>query len=186
MLKGVSAAIKRAAPGVKVVAAGLPWPVNGTAADVYLGSMLRSRASRGGSDMFAVHPYGKLPVHVMNRVRYARTGCATRAERSTPVAREPSPAGSQRPAGRRARRSTSAASPCPRPPRPRYLSDLYRQALAARGTLKLAGLIWFSYRDTSPAPGGSFYWGFRTGLHRESGMPKPAWTAFSRFARSAR
>ena len=68
----------------------------------------------------------------------------------------------------------------------RYLSDLYRQAVAARGTLKVAGLIWFSYRDTSPAPGGSFYWGFRTGLHRESGMPKPAWTAFSRFARSAR
>ena len=68
----------------------------------------------------------------------------------------------------------------------RYLSDLYRQAVAARGALKVAGLIWFSYRDTSPAPGGSFYWGFRTGLHRESGMPKPAWTAFSRFARSAR
>lgn len=49
-----------------------------------------------------------------------------------------------------------------------------------------SSLTWFSYRDTSPAPGGSFYWGFRTGLHRESGMPKPAWTAFSRFARSAR
>jgi hypothetical protein len=114
---------------------GLPWPVNGTAADVYLGSMLRVPGLARAVDMFAVHPYGKLPVDVMNRVRYARTGCATRAERSTPAAREPSPPGSQRPAGRRARRSTSAASPCPRPP----------------------GLIWFSYRDTSPAPGGSFY-----------------------------
>ena len=36
-----------------------------------------------------------------------------------------------------------------------------------------SSLTWFSYRDTSPAPGGSFSWGFRTGLHRESGMPKP-------------
>ena len=129
--------------------------------------------------MFAVHPYGKLAVDVMNRVRYARRalnagGAGTRPIWITEAGWASGPTFN-------VRRFT-----VPEATQARYLSDLYGQALAARGTLKLAGLIWFSYRDTSPAPGGSFYWGFRTGLHRESGMPKPAWTAFSRFARSAR
>ena len=49
MLKGVSAAIKRAAPGVKVVAAGLPWPSTERRRTSTWAACSESRASRGRS-----------------------------------------------------------------------------------------------------------------------------------------
>jgi hypothetical protein len=54
-----------------------------------------------------------------------------------------------------------------------YLRQTYKLMAANRGRLKIAGVIWYSWRDL---PGG--IWFNHTGLFTQAFNPKPSWKAF--------
>lgn len=58
-----------------------------------------------------------------------------------------------------------------------YLRRAFRKLTERRQELRLAGLIWYSLRDSLAGA----EWLHRSGLLEESGQAKPAWTEFVRF-----
>ena len=58
----------------------------------------------------------------------------------------------------------------------RYLRQMFSLAARGRKRYRMAGVIWYSFRDQS-----SRAWLFRTGLLKASGKAKPSWKSFVRF-----
>ena len=85
MLKRVSRALKRAAPSARVMSAGLVWPAIGMTPELYMSRMLEVPGLRGAVDAFAVHPYGNMVFHVMQKVRSARRTLDVRGAASEPM-----------------------------------------------------------------------------------------------------
>jgi len=174
MLKRVGAALKRASSGVHVMAAGLPWPAQGTNPEPFLASMLRVPGLLGAVDVFAVHPYGPLPLHVMQRIASARRALNAAGASAKPMWITEVGWATGTYDGRWTVSPQQQAQ---------NLDNLYRQLLANRSTYKLLGAVWFCYQDHVRQPGEEDYWGFRSGLLRASGTPKPSWGVFAKRAR---
>jgi hypothetical protein len=62
-----------------------------------------------------------------------------------------------------------------------YLSETFRELAKSRKRLRLAGAIWFSFRDGLGA-----WWGDNTGLVTDSLSPKPSFYAFTSLTGAAK
>jgi len=183
MLKRVSRALKRDSPSLRVMAAGLFWPADGMDPEPFLRRMLQVSGVLSSVDAFAIHPYARIVVTVMGRVRSARRtlnthGASTKPIHITEIGWASGP-----------RDSPIVPQPTrlivPESKQASNLDSLYRELLSRRRRLKLLGAVWFSYRDRPPRPDPTYaqFWGDNTGLLRSDSSAKPAWRVFKRRAR---
>jgi hypothetical protein len=158
--------IKSGDPSAKIVLAGLfrtPRIRNGIPLDRFLPAIYRRKAKKL-FDAVAMHPYSTTPRDALRAVKETRKimgqfkdkkaklwiteiGWATGGN-PTPLTVSP-----QRQAS--------------------YLRKTYNMLAGNRGRLKIAGVIWYSWRDL---PGG--IWFNHTGLFTHAFDPKPSWDAF--------
>jgi hypothetical protein len=166
LLKVFNGGIKAGDPSAKVVLGGLfrtPRVRNGIPLDRFLPGIYKAKGKKF-FDAVAMHPYSTTPNDALRAVKETRQimsryrdkkaklwiteiGWATGGD-PTPLTVSP-----QRQAS--------------------YLRKSYNLLAANRKRLKIAGVIWYSWRDL---PGG--IWFNHTGLFSQSLDPKPAWNAF--------
>jgi hypothetical protein len=168
LLRVFHAAIKSADPAAKIVLAGLfrtPNVRNGIPLDRYLPGVYRSKA-KPLFDAVALHPYATTPRDALNAVKEVRQLMARFKDKGTPLwITEIGWA--------------TGGSPTPLTVSPQrqaaYLRQTFGMMAAKRGRFKIAGVIWYSWRDV---PGG--VWFNHTGLFTQDFDPKPSWDAFVR------
>jgi hypothetical protein len=166
LLRVFHAAVKSADPGAKIVLAGLfrtPNVRNGIPLDRYLPAVYRRKA-KPLFDAVALHPYATTPRDTLNAVKDLRQLMAQFKDKGTPLwITEMGWA--------------TGGSPTPLTVSPQRQAAYLRQAFgllaANRGRFKIAGVIWYSWRDL---PGS--VWFNHTGLFTQDFDPKPAWDAF--------
>jgi hypothetical protein len=167
LLRVFSGGIRAGDPSAKVVLAGLfrtPQLKHAVDLDRFLPQIYRRKA-KGLFDAVALHPYATTPRDALEAVKETRRimgrfkdrhtklwiteiGWATGGNPPTPLTVSP-----QRQAS--------------------YLRKSFGMMAANRGRFKIAGVIWYSWRDV-PGP----IWFFHTGLFSQDFDPKPAWNAF--------
>ena len=168
LLRKFSAGIRSGDPSAKVVLAGLfrtPQIKNGIDLDRYLPAVYR-RKSKPLFDAVAVHPYSTTPRDALSAVKEVRKIMARFKDKRTPLwITEIGWATGGNPTPLTVSPQRQAA----------YLRKTYGMMAANRGRYKIAGVIWYSWRDI---PGG--IWFQHTGLFTADLDPKPAWSAFTR------
>jgi hypothetical protein len=120
-------------------------------------------------DAVAVHPYAKDPATALRIVEEMREIMDRHGDADKPIwVTEVGWATSGRESGLTVSEEVQAE----------YLREVFELAEANRERLRLAGMIWFSFRDQEPAA----LWPYRTGLFDASGEPKLSWDALKEVA----
>jgi hypothetical protein len=158
--------IKEVDPSAKILLAGLfPTPIapNSIPFRRYLRALYEAGARRL-FDGAALHPYSTTPQIALQRVRAMRRLMTRYGDRRKPIwITEIGWATAGLP-------PSATVSP---EQQATYLVNTYRKLAAARKRLKIAGVVWFSFRDI-----GGWIWFDHSGLLTTSLAPKPSWTAF--------
>ena len=166
LLKVFNGGIKSGDPAAKVVLGGLfrtPRIRNGIPLDRYLPAIYRAKGKKF-FDAVAMHPYSTTPRDALRAVKDTRKIMGqfrdkkaklwiTEVGWATGGVATPLTVSQQRQAS--------------------YLRSTFNTLAANRSRLKIAGVVWYSWRDL---PGG--IWFNHTGLFTQSLDPKPAWNAF--------
>ena len=176
LLGATARAIRRADRGAVVVAAGVAPVERGMQPAAFMRRLYAARGAKRGFDVAALHPYSSSPAGVASQVRQLRGVMAGAGDAGTPL--QVSEIGV----------ASGAAVPTSFALGPRGQARFLRRALgllvAQRRRWRIAGVNWFSWRDSS-ASDRSCAFCARSGLLRRDGSPKPAWRAFRRLARTA-
>lgn len=158
--------IKEADPGAKILLAGLfPTPIapNSILFRPYLRALYKAGA-RPLFDGAALHPYSTTPQIALQRVRAMRRLMTRYGDRRKPIwITEIGWATAGFP-------GSAIVSP---EQQATYLVNSYRKLAAARKRLKIAGVVWFSFRDT-----GGWSWFDNSGLFTTRLDPKLSWAGF--------
>jgi len=166
LLRVFSAGIRSGDPAAKVALAGLfrtPRIRNGIPLDRFLPGIYRQKA-KPLFDAVAMHPYATTPRDALEAVRDTRKIMARFKDKRTPLWITEigwATGGVRTPLTVSPRRQAS------------YLRKSFRLLAKHRGRLRIAGVIWYSWRDL---PGG--IWFNHTGLFTADLDPKPSWNAF--------
>jgi polysaccharide biosynthesis protein PslG len=168
LLRVFSGGIRSGDPSAKVVLAGLfrtPQVKHGINLDRFLPSIYRSKA-KPLFDAVAVHPYATTPRDALQAVRETRQIMSKYKDKKTPlwITEIGWATGGSPPTALTVSPQRQAT----------YLRKAYGLMAANRGRFKIAGVIWYSWRDV---PGG--IWFQHTGLFSQDFDPKPAWNAFT-------
>ncbi len=168
LLRVFHAGIKAGDPSAHIVLAGLfrtPRIKHGIDLDRYLPGIYRRKAKRL-FDAVAVHPYATTPRDALNAVKETRKIMNRFKDRRTPIWIT------------EIGWATGGSPPTPLTVSPqrqaKYLRKAFRMIAANRRRLRIAGVIWYSWRDV-PGP----IWFFHTGLFTSDFDTKPAWNAFT-------
>jgi polysaccharide biosynthesis protein PslG len=168
LLRVFHTGIKAGDPSAHIVLAGLfrtPQIKNGIDLDRYLPGIYRRRA-KGLFDAVAVHPYATTPHDALEAVKETRKIMSRFKDKRSPIWIT------------EIGWATGGNPPTPLTVSPQrqatYLRKAFGMMAANRGRFKIAGVIWYSWRDV-PGP----IWFFHTGLFTQDFDPKPAWTAFT-------
>ena len=166
LLKVFSRGIKSGDPSAKVVLGGLfrtPRVRNGISLDRYLPGIYRAKGKKF-FDAVAMHPYSTTPRDALRAVKETRKIMARFRDKKAKLwITEIGWATGGNPTPLTVSPQRQAA----------YLRRSFNVLAANRGRLKIAGVIWYSWRDL---PGG--IWFNHTGLFTQVLDPKPAWDAF--------
>jgi polysaccharide biosynthesis protein PslG len=159
--------IKSGDPAAKIVLAGLfrtPNVKNGIPLDRYLPRIYRRKA-KGLFDATAVHPYATTPADALNAVKDVRQIMSRYKDKRSPIwiTEIGWATGGNPPTALTVTPQRQAA----------YLRRTFRLLAHNRRRFKVAGVIWYSWRDL---PGG--VWFNHTGLFSQDFDPKPSWNAF--------
>jgi polysaccharide biosynthesis protein PslG len=167
LLRVFSGGIRAGDPTANVVLAGLfrtPRIKNGIDLDRYLPAIYRRKA-KSLFDAVAVHPYATTPRDALNAVKETRKIMSQFKDKRTPLWIT------------EIGWATGGNPPTPLTVSPQrqaaYLRQSFGLLAANRRRLKIAGVVWYSWRDL---PGG--IWFNHTGLFSQDFDPKPAWSAF--------
>jgi hypothetical protein len=167
LLRVFSGGIKAGDPSAKVVLSGLfrtPRVKHGIPLDRFLPSIYKLKA-KGLFDAVALHPYATTPRDALNAVKETRQIMARFKDKGTPlwITEIGWSTGGSPPTALTVSPQRQAS----------YLRQAYGLLAANRGRFKIAGVIWYSWRDV---PG--TIWFTHTGLFTSDFDPKPAWDAF--------
>ncbi len=167
LLRVFRAGIKDGDPSAKILLAGL-YPVPAAPNSIPFKPFLRSIYKNGGKPLFdgaAIHPYGSTPGIVLRYVLSMRRVMTRFHDERTPIwVTEVGWATAGLP-------RSAIVSPSVQET---YLVDTYRELAAARFRLKIAGVVWFCFRDH-----GGFAWFDYAGLRTQNLGAKPAWHGFT-------
>jgi hypothetical protein len=169
MLRAVSGGIKAVDPGAKVVTAGLNESELGIKLVPFLRGMYRAGA-KGSFDVLALHPYAPGSDLVLAQLTRAVRELRRNRDSARTLVTELGWA-----TGSPSRRALVVSEPGQASLIRRTITELAR----FRGRLRLDGVFYFNWRDTSPPPGSGDHWGLHTGLFREDGSAKPALQALT-------
>ena len=151
----------------RVLSAGLPQSKLGVRFATYVRALYRAGA-RPYFDVFALHPYGTTTRAVIGAVRRTRALMRRFGDDRKPIW------------------ITELGWASAGPPSPFTFDPLSQAQLVAttidalaleRRALRIAGFVYFDWRDANPYPGRSDFWGLHTGLLTLDGQPKPAYYA---------
>jgi hypothetical protein len=174
MLIEISAAIKGANSGAKVISAGLPQSVLRTRCAAlcitkFLTDVFEVRGAARALDAVAVHTYSRDTDDVLERMDYARSAMRKFRDAENKhlwITEIGWSTGGSHPAF-----STSYSGQA------RRLDHAYRTLLRVKYRYKLLGAVWFSFRD----PYKNTDWQRNTGLFDYRGSAKPAWRTLIEF-----
>jgi hypothetical protein len=167
LLRSFNAGIKSGDPSAKIALAGLfrtPQVKHGIDLVKYLPAVYR-RGAKPLFDAAAIHPYATTPSQALQAVRELRKLMNRFKDRKASIwITEVGWA--------------SGGNPTPLTVSPQrqatYLRKAFNLLAKNRKRLKIAGVVWYSWRDV---PGG--IWFNHTGLFTQTLDPKPAWEAFA-------
>jgi len=174
LLRAVSRAIHAADRGARVVSAGLSESRLGVSFATYVRALYAAGA-RGSFDLFALHPYGSSARGVLAAVERTRALMRRYGDAHKPVW------------------ITEMGWASAGPPSPFTFDPLGQAQLvgttirllkASRRELRIAGFVYFGWRDGRPYPGRSDYWGLHTGLIENDGAAKVSLASFRDAVRS--
>ena len=168
LLDAAHRAIHAADPGARVLSAGLPESRLGIRFGTYVRALYRA-GGRSGFDVFALHPYSSSARGVLAAVRRTRALMRRYGDAAKPVWVT----------------ELGWASGGPRSPftfDPLSQAQLVANTIDAlsmqRRALRIAGFVYFDWKDGAPYPGRSDFWGLHTGLVTNAGVAKPSLAAF--------
>jgi len=151
-----------------VLSAGLPESRLGIRFGTYVRALYRA-GGRSGFDVFALHPYSSSARGVLAAVRRTRALMRRYGDAAKPVWVT----------------ELGWASGGPRSPftfDPLSQAQLVANTIDAlsmqRRALRIAGFVYFDWKDGAPYPGRSDFWGLHTGLVTNAGVAKPSLAAF--------
>jgi hypothetical protein len=153
-------------PSARILLAGLyPTPIAPNS--IPFRRYLRALYKGGAKPLFdgaALHPYSTIPQVALQRVRAMRRLMSRYGDRRKPIwITEVGWATGGFPGSATVAPEQQAL----------YLMNTYRKLAAVRKLLNIAGVVWFSFRDT-----GGWVWFNNCGLLTARLAPKPSWTAF--------
>lgn len=170
-----SRAIRSAAPGERIVAAGVAPVEAGMLPWVFLQRLLAIPGVRHDVDVVAVHPYAGQLSDVLYQVRLARRAMARAGLSRLPLLVSE--------LGVASRTQTSSGFDRGLRGQAEFLRRTYRTLLRHRRDWRIAGVDWYAWRDNAvPDPHCVFCQ--YAGLFDRAGAPKPAWRALRRLATS--
>jgi len=171
LLRATGRGIRSVDPGAEIVTAGLPDSRLGVPLRQYVAAIYEAGGA-GAFDALAVNPYGLDATGVLDTVRLVRRvantngdnpyvwvtelGWATGGPQSTFLVREADQA--------------------------RLLEQTLLALARRRDALRIRGVVYFNWRDSTPYAGGRDFFGLHTGLLRLRGSPKPAFRAYKKVA----
>jgi hypothetical protein len=168
LLRAFSDGIRGADPSARIILTGLfptPQVRRGIRLDRFLPALYRLGA-KPLFDAAALHPYSTTPRDAIDRVRELRRLMSRFKDRKTPIWITEigwATGGPRTPLTVSARRQAA------------YLRKAYKLMAANRGRFRVAGVVWYSWRDV-----GGGIWFNHTGLFTVDLAPKPSWSAFTR------
>ena len=171
LLRVFSRAIHSGDPAARVLLAGLfPSPTShghviGIPLERYLSTIYRQKNAKKLFDGVDIHPYATTPDRVLADVKLTRAVMNRFRDRKTPIW-----------LGEVGWTTGGDPSPLTVPPQRQaaYLTRTYQLLAANRRRYKIAGVIWYSWRDQTGRA-----WFQHTGLFTHEFDPKPAWGAFT-------
>jgi hypothetical protein len=173
LLRATAQGIRRADPGAEIVTAGLPDSTLGVPLDRYLADMYAAGAA-STFDVIAVNPYGEDARGVLDTVKGARAVAFRNGDNPSVWITELGWATGGPQSAFRVSEAGQAA-----------LLDRTLLALARRrDELRIRGVVYFNWRDSTPYAGGVDFFGLHTGLLRLDGHAKPAFRAYEKVAKT--
>jgi hypothetical protein len=171
LLRAFRSAVKTADPTAQILVGGLfPTPTGGITMARFLGE-LYDAGGRGQFDAVAIHPYASTPRIALARVADERRITERFGDPDVPIwITEVGWASRGVPPGLVVGPTGQA----------NYLTQTFELAGAQRERLGIAGVIWYSLKDT-PGP----IWVGHCGLFSLDGSAKPAWDAFAALTHSS-
>jgi hypothetical protein len=168
LLAAAHRAVHASDPGARVLSAGLPQSKLGVPFATYVRALYRAGA-RANFDVFALHPYGASARAVLGAVRRTRALMRRFGDNRKPVwITELGWA------------SGGPASPFTFDPlsQAQVVATTIDALAVERRALRIAGFVYFGWKDGRPYPGRSDFWGLHTGLLEKDGVAKPSYAAF--------
>ncbi|MFL5852714.1 MAG: glycosyl hydrolase [Solirubrobacteraceae bacterium] len=175
LLTVVSHAIHASDHGARVLSAGLSESTLGVPFATYVRDLYAAGA-RANFDVFALHPYSSSARGVLGAVERTRALMRRYGDARKPVW------------------ITEMGWASAGPPSPFTFDPLGQAQLVAnsiqlltakRRELRIAGFVYFAWKDARPYPGRSDFWGLHTGLLARDGGAKPSLSSFRDAVRRA-
>ena len=172
LLRATGRGIRRVDPGAEIVTAGLPDSTLGVPLGEYVAAMFGA-GGRGAFDALAVNPYGLDARGVLDTVRAVRAVAAESGDNPAVWVTELGWATGGPPSDFRVSEARQAE-----------LLEATVLALARmRDELRIRGVVYFNWRDSTPYAGGRDFFGLHTGLLRLDGQAKPALSSYKKVAK---
>jgi hypothetical protein len=172
LLRATGRGIRRADPGAEIVTAGLPDSRLGVPLRDYVAAIYAAGGA-GAFDALAVNPYGLDARGVLDTVRAVRRLAAESGDNPAVWVTELGWATGGPP-------SRFLVS---EPRQAELLEDTVLALARQRDRLRIRGVVYFNWRDSTPYAGGVDFFGLHTGLLRLDGQAKPALSAYKRVAK---
>jgi len=173
LLRATARGIRRVDPGAEIVTAGLPDSSLGVPLRDYVAAMYAA----GGADAFdvlAVNLFGRDARGVIQGIRTVRDVATTNDDDPAVWVTELGWATGGPPSDFLVSETRQA--------------ELLEQTLLAlarrREQLRIRGVVYFNWRDSTPYAGGRDFFGLHTGLLRRDGQAKPALSAYKKVAKA--
>lgn len=171
LIRATARGIRRVDPGAEIVTAGLPDSSHGVPLDEYVAGMYKAGGA-GAFDDLAVNPYGLDAHGVLQTVRQVRAVASANGDNPAVWVTELGWATGGPQSDFRVSEAQQA--------------QLLEQTLLAlarrRDELRIRGVVYFNWRDSTPYAGGPDFFGLYTGLLRLNGQAKPALSAYKKVA----
>ena len=173
LLRATGRGIRRVDPGAEIVTAGLPDSRLGVPLRDYVAAMYAAGGA-GAFDALAVNPYGLDARGVLDTVRTVRRVAAESGDNPAVWVTELGWATGGPP----------SAFKVSEPRQAELLEDTVLALARQRDRLRIRGVVYFNWRDSTPYAGGVDFFGLHTGLLRLDGEAKPALSAYKKVAKT--
>ena len=173
LLRATGRGIRRVDPAAEIVTAGLPDSRLGVPLRDYVGAMYAAGGA-GAFDALAVNPYGLEAEGVLDTVRTVQAIASANGDNPAVWVTELGWATGGPPSAFKVSERRQAA----------LLEETVLALARRRDDLRIRGVIYFNWRDSTPYAGGRDFFGLHTGLLRLDGEAKPALFAYKKVAKT--